>query len=409
MPPHSQSPNSYRWVVISVFMLINITIQILWITFGAITLPAAAYYAVNDAKIGMLSMIFMIVFIPLSLPVSWLIDKAGFRISVSIGAAVMGIFALLRGIWGESLSAVFWTTVGIAIAQPFILNAWTTAAARWFPVEERATAVGMLAVGNFIGTGIGLAVTPLMLESMSIQHILLVYGIIAAVSAVLFILFAKESPDQSTTAQPPEERALMLDGLKSMLKNRNFWILMFAFLVGNGIFNGLSTWIEAIVRPRGFDPEQAGLMGGLLLVGGIIGAAIIPALSDKTKRRKPFLIWASFAAILPLVGIIFLRSYTGLLASFAFYGFFAIAISPIGFQYAAEITYPAPEGTSNGLLFLVGQISVVFIYAMEALRGRSGTFTFSLLLLVGLSLLNVIFLSRAEESKITAPQPTASE
>src|SRR5665647_185442 len=49
-----------------------------------------------------------------------------------------------------------------------------------------------------------------------------------------------------------------------------------------GIFN----WIESIVRPKGFDISQAGNLGGALLIGGIVGAAIIPLLSDKLHKRK---------------------------------------------------------------------------------------------------------------------------
>ena len=37
-------------------------------------------------------------------------------------------------------------------------------------------------------------------------------------------------------------------------------------------------------------------------------------------------------------------------------------------QYAAEVTYPTPEGTSNGLVQLCGQCSVVFVYIMGPLR-----------------------------------------
>jgi MFS family permease len=88
----------YRWVVLAVFMFINLTIQMLWITYAPITGPAATYYGVNDLKIGMLSMIFMIAYIPLSIPVSWVIDTYGFRRAVGIGALLMGLFGLLRGV-----------------------------------------------------------------------------------------------------------------------------------------------------------------------------------------------------------------------------------------------------------------------------------------------------------------------
>jgi MFS family permease len=92
----------YRWVVLAVFMFINLTIQMLWITYAPITGPAAEFYGVSDLQIGLLSMSFMIAFIPLSIPVSWVIDTYGFRLAVSIGAVLMGVFGLLRGFAGAN-------------------------------------------------------------------------------------------------------------------------------------------------------------------------------------------------------------------------------------------------------------------------------------------------------------------
>ena len=74
----------YRWTILILFMLKNISIQIMWICFAPITGPAAEFYGVSDLNIGLLAMIFMIVYIPLSIPVSWMIDTMGYRKSVSI-------------------------------------------------------------------------------------------------------------------------------------------------------------------------------------------------------------------------------------------------------------------------------------------------------------------------------------
>jgi hypothetical protein len=130
----------YRWIVLAVFMFINLTIQILWIGYAPITGPAAKYYGVSDLQIGFLAMTFMIAFIPLSIPVSWVIDTYGFRLAVSIGAALMGVFGILRGLAGANYTLVLWNTIGIAVAQPFLLNAWTKVPAQWFAPSERATA-----------------------------------------------------------------------------------------------------------------------------------------------------------------------------------------------------------------------------------------------------------------------------
>ena len=78
-------------------------------------------------------------------------------------------------------------------------------------------------------------------------------------------------------------------------------------------------------------------------------------------------------------------------------GFFLVSANPIGMQYAAEITHPTPEGTSNGLIQLFGQASVVFVYIMEALKAKDGAFTPALLLAVGLLLVSVLLISKMKD------------
>ncbi|HZK49351.1 MAG TPA: hypothetical protein VFD74_07115, partial [Thermoleophilia bacterium] len=65
-------------------------------------------------------------------------------------------------------------------------------------------------------------------------------------------------------------------------------------------------------------------------------------------------------------------------------GLFMIGIAPVLYQYGAEITHPAPEGTSNGMFVLAMQVSVVFIYGMGWLDGRLGSFTPSLMVLIAM-------------------------
>jgi len=288
----------YRWVVLGLFMFINLTIQILWISYAPITGPAAKYYGVTDLQIGLFAMSFMIAFIPLSIPVSWVIDTYGFRLAVSIGAVLMGVFGILRGLAGANYTLALWSTFGLAAAQPFLLNAWTKVPANWFAIEERATAVGIVTLGNLVGTALGMVLTPVLMESMSIPNIQLIYGGIAAFSAVLFVAFARETPPTPPCPAGMEVRALMLDGLKHALTVKVFWFGLAVTFVGLGIFNGITTWIESIIRPRGFSPTDAGTLGALMIVGGVIGAVVIPAFSDKYRKRQLFL-FISFTGAIP--------------------------------------------------------------------------------------------------------------
>ena len=390
----------YRWVVLAVFMFINLTIQVLWITYAPITGPAATFYGVGDLQIGLLAMTFMIAFIPLSIPVSWLIDTYGFKLAVSIGCVLMGIFGILRGLAGTNYSLVLWSTIGIAIAQPFLLNAWTKVPANWFAIGERATAVGLITLSNLVGTALGLVLTPILTETMRLPTIQLIYGGIAAFSAVLFILLARETPPSPPEPAGSEVRALMLDGLKHAFTVKSFLLYLFVSFIGLGVFNGVTTWVENIIRPRGFTPTDAGALGAVMLVGGILGAVLIPPFSDKQRKRKPYIFFGLLLAIPGLLGLTYATSSELLFFSAFVLGFFLVSTSPIGMQYAAEVTHPTPEGTSNGLIQLFGQASVVFVYIMEALKAPDGSFTSALLLAIGLLVISALLVMRMKE-----PQP----
>jgi MFS family permease len=369
----------YRWVVLAVFMLINLTMQMLWITYAPITGLAAKYYGVTDSQIGLLAMTFMIVFIPLSIPVSWVIDRYGFRLAVSIGALLMGVFSIVRGLAGANYGLVLAGTIGIAIGQPFLMNAWTKVPANWFSINERATAVGLVTLANLVGVALGQVLTPILTEQLSIPSVQLIYGGVAAIAAVLFVVLSREHP--LTPPCPPgmETRSLMLDGLKQILRSVPFWLFVIVYFVGMGIFNGISTWV-GVIRPIGFTPTELGVLGGLMVLGGILGAVVIPSFSDKQHKRQRYMLLGVLLAIPGLIGVTFAAAYWLLLVSAFFLGFFLISVAPIGMQYVAEITYPAPEGTSAGLIQLFGQLSVVFVYIMEAMRSKDGVFTPSLLL-----------------------------
>ena len=191
----------------------------------------------------------------------------------------------------------------------------------------------------------------------------------------------------------------MLDGLKSAIKIKPFLFYLVASFIGLGIFNGITTWVEGIIRPRGFSPTDAGTLGALFIVGGLVGAVVLPALSDKQQKRQRYLMLAFLGAIPGLIGITYATSSWLLFGSAVVMGFFLVSALPIGMQYAAEITYPTPEGTSNGLIQLFGQAAVVFVFIMEAMRSEDGSFTPSLLLALGLMVISAGLVTQMKDPK----------
>jgi MFS family permease len=148
--------------------------------------------------------------------------------------------------------------------------------------------------------------------------------------------------------------------------------------------------------------DSDGLIGGLMLVGGILGAATLPALSDKYRRRKIFLVICLVGMVPGIFGLSFAgdlglnpeRTYTLLLISSFIVGFFVMSAGPVGFQYAAEVSYPAPESASQGMLLWVGQLSgMIFVALMSINNNQHLGFFMSLFAVLTLfALTGVLFL-----------------
>jgi len=252
-------------------------------------------------------------------------------------------------------------------------------------------------MATLLGIVIGQIATPFMLEAWGLSASMLIYGIFGVVSALLFVIFAKDHPP---TPAGHEEKALMLDGLKHIFTLRDFYLLAFIVFVINAVFNGILTWVEVMVRPRGLDISDAGLIGGLLMIGGMLGFLIFSSTSDRLRKRKPVIMVGALLSIPFLVLMAYVNGFALLAIVTFLLGLTIMGVYPVALQYATEICYPAPEGTSMGVFTLAGQISVVAVGAMEWSNRVHGSFTPSLLVFAASMAVGVALLSSMKESKL---------
>ncbi|MFX1571885.1 MAG: MFS transporter [Promethearchaeota archaeon] len=390
---------SFRWVVLLLFMFTNITMQMLWISYAAVTLEASVFYGVEEFLILLLSMIFMIVYIPVTFVSSWLVEKIGFRWGAGIGALLGGIFGFLRFIAGKDYSLLLIFVIMIAIGQPFLLNSITKLSADWFPESERTTATGLCLIAQFIGILLGELITPFLVIGDNLTPMLLVYGIISLISGLLFVIFAKSRPPTPPSLTKSTEKVFMWAGIKKLFANKYFLILIILFFVGLGAFNMIATYIQLIAAPRGYESE-AGILGGILLLGGIVGAIVMSTLSDKFKKRKLLLI-ISIVIIIVSLSILSFTQDLLMLELFCFLvGFGILSAGPVALEYAAEITQPVPEVSSNGMLMMIGQIGgILFIFGFQDFTLPNGDYFPSLILLAVLSFIIFILAFFLKESK----------
>ncbi len=387
----------YRWVILALYFLITVIIEIQWLTFASIASAAQDFYNVTALKVDFLSMIYMIVFIILSIPASYIIDTYGLKRGLAIGAILTGVFSLMKAVFAESYVMVAIAQTGLAAAQPFILNALTKVGAQWFPKNERATVVGIGSLAQYIGIIIALALTPVLISqgnagSFDLKQMLIFYGVISVAGSILLLLFFKEKPPTPPSTLEEAVRISPIDGMKKIVRSIDMRLLLLMFFIGLGIFNAVSTCIDQICGS--LSMEETGMVGGVMLVGGVLGALIIPPISDKVEKRKPFLILCMALMLPGLIGLTYFTAFTPLLISGFIFGFFIMSAGPIGFQYGAEKSYPAPESISQGFILLAGQVSgILFVVGVNSF----GVFA-SMLSFIILVVFNVMLTLRLSES-----------
>jgi len=390
-----------RWVVLVSFMAINVMVQILWICYAPVASIAALAYGVKREHVDLLANLFMLIYLPVAIPASWAIDKIGFKKAVGFGAILMAVFGLLRAVFPQNYPMALIGTIGIAIGQPFLLNAFTKLAALWFPQKQRATITGIIFLAMFLGIGLGEALSPGLVKAFQFKGMQMIYGIATAVAVLVFLVFTRSQPPTPASPLGENVRALVFDGLKRILKQKDVYFLCLALFIGSGIVNGVFTLIDGIGKEKGMSINQGVILTSVLLFGGILGSIILPAISDAIQRRKPIIVAGILVAVPATLGLALGHGFIFELASFFVLGFCITGVTPVAYQYGAEITHPAPEGTSNGIFALVVQASGFLIVIMDMVKaGFNNSYMPSLLglsLLAGISGIILFFIRESPE------------
>ena len=112
----------YRWVVLAAAIPMFAITQMYWLTFSTISPQAAVFYHTTPLAIATLSMSYMIAYIIFSMPASMLCDRKGIRACFTVAALLTSMFAMTRGLLYWSFPLVVLSQLGLAIAQPFVMN-----------------------------------------------------------------------------------------------------------------------------------------------------------------------------------------------------------------------------------------------------------------------------------------------
>ncbi|XP_073343606.1 solute carrier family 49 member A3 isoform X2 [Pagrus major] len=374
-----------RWFVLLVLCLLNCSNATLWLTFAPVADQSAQYLIVSLEEINWLSLVYMVVAIPLSFGTTWMLDTLGLRITLILGSWLNMFGALVR-FCGTPLGETFepqypvvmlGQTLG-AIAQPLIIFTPTKLAALWFPDHQRATANMIASMSNPLGILLANVISPMIVESPShIPTLLIVYMVPACIICFLATVGIRSSapPTPPSASAETSGSEPFVQGLKLLLKNKAYLVLLLCFGSGIAVFTCFSTLLEQILCVQGYTNDFAGVCGALFIVFGIVGAGALGLFVDKTKKfieaTKINMSLTALACIAFSVVSQMRQQKAAVAAVCSLFGFFGFSIYPVAMELSVECSYPVGEASSAGLIFISGQVqSVLYIILLQGLTKR---------------------------------------
>ncbi|XP_060555414.1 heme transporter FLVCR2-like isoform X2 [Ruditapes philippinarum] len=292
-----------------------------------------------------------------------------------------------------------------AIAQIFILGIPARLAAVWFGPNQVSTATSIGVFGNQVGCATGFLIPPLLVRnSESLSEIgkglstmfYMSAGVTTALLIIILIVFKAKPPTPPSHAQMLIEQGNNQENyftsLRNLFHNSNFILLFLTYGINTGSYYGIGTLLNPVILHYfpGHE-ENAGQIGLDLVLAGIVGAIVAGIWLDKTKSFKPTTVGIYFLSMICMIVFTFTMDVDLIWVVFitaGALGFFMTGYLPVGFEFAAEITYPESEGTSSGLLNASAQtFGIIVTIGMRALMNQvsvlSANITVSGILLVG--------------------------
>ncbi|XP_025264541.1 feline leukemia virus subgroup C receptor-related protein 2-like isoform X2 [Camponotus floridanus] len=395
-----------RWLMLVLFVLYSASNSMHWVQYSIIANIVMRYYNVSSFLIDMTSMTYMITYIPLIFPASYLLDKFGLRYAVIFGALgnALGSWIKVFSIATDRFWITFLGQTVVAVSQIFVLSVPARLAAVWFGPDQVSSACSIGVFGNQLGVAIGFLFPPMLVpNSDNICNIekglQLMFYIVAGLTTLLLILilffFKSAPPLPPSRAQVVQreniENEIFSRSIKKLLTNVGYVLLLVSYGINIGVISAISTLLnQVILKYFPGHEEDVGRIGLTMTCTGLLNCVICGVILDKTHKFKEttlavylccFIGMIIFTVTLDNNGIYVIYITAGIL------GFFINGYLSIGFEFAAELTYPEPEGTAAGLLNAVMQVfSFIFTMIYSFLFGNLGDLWANIAMCIGLGI-----------------------
>lgn len=386
----SERTHAYRkrYFMLGLFCCHSAINSFQWIQYSSITNVIAKYYGASNMQVNLTSLIYMITYIPFIIQASLMLERVGLRKAVILGTCGTAFGSLIKWLLGgqPGMTAFWWMMLGqtiVALSQLYIISIPPLLAAVWFPDNQVSTATGIGVFGNQLGIALGFIVPPLVISEFTASHEIighdlnflsaLIFWISFAVCLASILMFKDKPPKPPGSASLHASNQRDSEGecksqanasIKQLCKDTDFRYLVLSYGINVGGFYAVSTVLNQMTVSRWPDyNDLAGKMGLLNVISGMFGSVMCGQLLDRTHAYKLVIVLIYLFSLLSMLLFTLVLELSAqvwpLYLASIILGFFTTGYLPLGFEFAAEITYPHPANTPAGLLNLLAQVSII--------------------------------------------------
>jgi MFS family permease len=262
-------------------------------------------FGVNALGVSAIVGMFYYGYSPFSLVAGTSMDRFGAKRIIPIGAAVVGVGALLFGTGNVALANIGRFLQGAGGA--FALIGAVYLITKNFPASVAASFIGVTQMFGMAGGSAGqFLVGPIIKRGLSWDRFWIYTGCLGLViSAVLLVLLPKETP--KTTTSGSSAFATLLRALGKVFRNPQSILcgLISGLLFIPTTILGMTWGVRFVQEARGHEYDTAVMLAATIPLGWMIGCPLLGFISDRLGRRKPVILCGTIVLLAVLSWILF--------------------------------------------------------------------------------------------------------
>lgn len=380
---------AHRYLAVCAGTLAYALLTFSWFSVPAYLQTLVADVGLSGLQAGVLAGAVPLVYIPLGVASGLAVDRTGPARSLAIGAAIVGVAQLWRGV-APGFPSLLAGTLLLGVGGTAITFGLPKLVGVLFPPDETGLPTSIYLVGAAAGSAGAFAIgRPLLGPALGGWRPLFVWtGAVALAYAAGWLLLVHQLPvaTRGSTAGRRFDGKTIRRDLKALLAHPDLRLLVLVATMYLLVVHGLQGWLPSILEARGLDPGLAGQATSLFVVASTAAVLLVPPLADRFGARREAVVGAGILGIAGLAAIASGGAGLAVGAGIVVAGFGAGSLSPLIRSIPPDLEAVGAErtGAAMGLAYAVGEIGgFAGPVVVGALFDATGTYIAGLAVLAG--------------------------